>query len=111
MNADFTPDGYQPVTAQFHLQDSVTSRSYLWLDVFAALKVDSFRFFVRYENLATLWDSQTLFYQTARYAQPFGALRFGVGWRFLDDNRERPATGTTPATVPDGRIGPSGRGR
>ncbi len=111
MNADFTPDGYQPVTAQFHLQDSVTSRSYLWLDVFAALKVDSFRFFVRYENLATLWDNQSLYYQTARYAQPFGALRFGVGWRFLDDNRERPATGTTPATVPDGRIGPSGRGR
>jgi len=111
MNADFTPDGYQPVTAQFHLQDSSASRSYLWLDVFAALKVDSFRFFIRYENLATLWDNQALFYQTARYPQPFGALRFGVGWRFLDDNRERPATGTTPATAPDGRIGPSGRGR
>jgi len=110
MNADFIPEGYQPVTAQFHLQDSLGATSYPWIDVFAAIKVDAFRFFVRYENFGTVWDSQTLFFQTARYPQPLGALRLGIGWRFLDDNREQPATGTTPVT-PDGRIGPSGRGR
>ncbi|MFN0015245.1 MAG: putative porin [Saprospiraceae bacterium] len=112
MNADFTLNSYQPTTAQFHLQDTLSAPSYPWIDVFASFKVDAFRFFVRYENLGTAWDDQRIFYQTARYPQPFGALRFGVGWRFLDDNRERPATGTGGNTPPaDGRIGPSGRGR
>ncbi|MEQ1747738.1 MAG: putative porin, partial [Saprospiraceae bacterium] len=103
MNADFTPDGYQPATAQFHLQDTLSALSYPWLDVFASLKVDAFRCFVRYENLGTVWDGQRLFYQTARYPQPFGALRFGIGWRFLDDNRER------PANTPGGNAPPAGR--
>jgi hypothetical protein len=106
MNGAFMADAYQPVTAQFHLQDSSSAKSYPWLDVFVSFKVQSFRFFVRYENLSTLWDKQTLFYQTARYAQPFGAIRLGVGWRFLDSNQARSAA---PGAPPDGQIGPRGR--
>lgn len=97
MNAEFTPDGYQPVTAQFHLQDSLQAKPYPWLDLFVSFKVQSFRFFVRYENLSTLWDNKTVFYQTARYPQPFGALRLGIGWRFLDSNQATPANAAPPS--------------
>lgn len=111
LNGEFLADAYQPVTGQFHLQDSLTAKPYPWLDVFVSFKVQSFRFFFRYENLSTVWDKQTLFYQTARYAQPFAAIRLGIGWRFLDSNREeRP--GTTPGTgspPPSGPLGPTGR--
>lgn len=88
LNSEFQPDGYQPVTAQYYLQDSVSAKPFPWVDMFVSIKVNSFRFFAKYENFTTLWDDRTVFYQTARYPQPFGAIRLGVGWRFLDSNRE-----------------------
>lgn len=109
LNGEFTPDTYQPVTAQFFLQDSLNAKPYPWLDVFVAFKVQSFRFFFRYENLSSLWGKRTVFYQTARYPQPFGAFRIGIGWRFLDNNREKlpqtPASGSgrPPSGISGGR--------
>ena len=86
MNSSFTPDGYQPLTAQFHLQDSISQSPYPWADIFVAFKVQAFRFSIRYENCNTWFDNTRVFYQTARYPLPFGALRFGVSWRFMDNN-------------------------
>ncbi len=108
MNSDFRPDGYQPVTWQFHLQDSLTQKSYPWVDVFAAFKVQSFRFFVRYENMSTIWNKTEVAYQTAHYPQPFGALRFGIAWRFMDSNEKEP--GATPSGPPQG-VGSGGGSR
>jgi hypothetical protein len=96
LNGEFMPDGYQPVTAQFYLQDSLTAKPYPWLDVFVTVKIKTFRFFFRYENLSTLWDDRTVFYQTAHHPQPFGAIRMGVGWRFMDSNQEQPKPSTGP---------------
>ncbi len=103
INSPFQADAYQPLTAQFHLQDGFIAASYPWIDVFAAFKVQSFRFFFRYENLTTLWADDRLFFQTAHYAQPFGAIRLGIGWRFLDSERaETPATDTSPTNPTSG---------
>lgn len=88
LNGPFRADAYQPLTAQFHLQDTFMAQPYPWMDVFLAFKVQAFRFFFRYENLSTLWASDRLFFQTAHYAQPFGSIRLGLGWRFLDSERE-----------------------
>ena len=86
INSEFRPDGYHPVSWQFHLQDSLTQKPYPWIDLFASFKVQSFRGFVRYENCATWWNKAEVFYQTARHPLPFGALRFGIAWRFMDSN-------------------------
>ena len=86
MNSAFLPDAYQPVTGQFHLQDTLSQQPYPWVDVFVAFKVQSFRFFFRYENAWTFVDNTKVFYQTAWHPQPFGGFRLGVAWRFLDDN-------------------------
>lgn len=86
MNSAFLPDGYNPVTAQFYLQDQVTQQPYPWVDMFLAFKVQAFRFFARYENCYTFWDKTKVFYQTYPYPQTFGAFRLGISWRFLDDN-------------------------
>ncbi len=86
MNSAFLPDAYQPVTGQFYLQDTLTQQPYPWMDVFVAFKVQSFRFFFRYENAWTFVDNTRVFYQTAWHPQPFGGFRLGVAWRFLDDN-------------------------
>jgi hypothetical protein len=92
MNSEFRPDGYMPLTGQFHLQDSLTQRPYLWLDAFVSLKIESFRFFLRVENLATNWQSRELLYLTAQHPQVYGrgagGLRIGLTWRFLDSNQD-----------------------
>lgn len=111
LNGEFVPDAYQPLTAQFHLQDSLTAKPYPWLDVFLAVKVKTFRFFVRYENLSTLWDDRAVFYQTAHQPQPFGALRFGIGWRFLDNNQSRQNTGSNVPPTDSGGGLPFGGSR
>lgn len=90
MNSAFQPDGYHPMLGQFHLQDSIRQKPYPWVDVFLAFKVQSFRFSIRYENCYTWIDKTKVFYQTASYPQPFGALRFGISWRFMDNNQKGP---------------------
>jgi len=98
LNSEFRPDGYQPLTAQFYLQDSLTQKPFPWLDAFISFKVQSFRLFFRYENLGTiLWDKTAVNYQTAYYPQPFGTFRLGIGWRFMDRNTsEGENTNVTP---------------
>ncbi|MCS6929230.1 MAG: putative porin [Saprospiraceae bacterium] len=101
MNSAFRPEAYQPLTAQFHLQDTFTAVAYPWVDLFAAFKVASFRFFFRFENPQLPWTRGRLFFQTAHYAQPIGAIRFGVGWRFLDRTDTEPtASGTSSGRSP-----------
>lgn len=89
IHGEFRPDTYQPLLAQFHLQDSIAQQPYPWLDVFAAFKVRTFRFFFRYENLGTFLDDSQVYYQTARYPATFAAFRFGINWRFMDDNKSQ----------------------
>jgi hypothetical protein len=115
INSEFRPDGYHPLSWQFHLQDSLSQKPYPWIDLFASFKVQSFRGFVRYENCVTWWDKTQVFYQTASHPHPFGALRFGIAWRFMDNNqgdeKETPnspsGSGSIPASTP---LGPRGRG-
>jgi len=103
INSEFTPDAYQPLNWQFHLQDTLTQKPYPWMDAFIAFKVQSFRFFFRYENLQTIWNKTDVFYQTALHPQPFGAIRLGISWRFMDNNVEE--SGSNPE-APTG-IGPA----
>ncbi len=117
-NAAFSPDAYQPLTNQFHLQDSLSQQPFIWLDLFASFKVQTFRFFFRYENIGTWWDKKSVLYHTAYHPQPFGGIRFGITWRFMDDNvEENPSAqpdgqqpGNDGSRPPAGPIGPTGRG-
>lgn len=115
-NGEFRPDGYQPLTGQFYLQDSLTQKPFLWLDAFAAFKVQTFRFFIRYENMATFWDKKSVYYQAARYPLPFGSIRIGIAWRFLDGNvpdkdDAQNATPTDGGQRSSSPLGPRGRGQ
>ncbi len=105
VNSDFRPDGYQPLTWQFHLQDSLLQKPFPWLDVFLTFKIKTFRGFVRYENALSIWNKTDVFYQTARYPQPFGTFRLGLAWRFMDGNRSDP--NQPPASAPP-TLGPTG---
>ena len=86
INGEFQPDGYQPLTWQFHLQDTFSQKPYLWVDAFLAFKIANFRVFARFENVSKLWNGNQALFLTNRYAQPFPAFRLGIRWRFMDSN-------------------------
>ncbi|MCC7245752.1 MAG: hypothetical protein IT269_08745 [Saprospiraceae bacterium] len=100
MNADFRPDAWQPVTGQFYLQDSLKAKAYPWVDAFASFKIKNFRFFFRYDNLNTLLDDTKVMYHTAYMPQQFGAIRLGIGWRFIDRNQQ--GQDSAPGGAPSG---------
>lgn len=126
MSGAFRADNWQPVVWQFHLQDTFSQKPYPWADVFISGKIQSFRFFVRYENAGAIFNPETVFYQTATYPQRLNGLRFGIGWRFMDRNRigadqknratappgvnGQSSDGSTPVTQPVGTGGRRGRG-
>lgn len=111
MNSAFQPDGYNPLTAQFYLQDEVTQQPYPWVDMFLAFKVQAFRFFARYENCNTFFDKTRVFYQTYPYPQTFGAFRLGISWRFLDNNVTAPGSGDKKPAPGTDIPGQSGGGK
>jgi hypothetical protein len=89
MNSAFQPDGYQPFTGQFHLQSATyTQAPFPWIDVFMAVKIEKFRFFLRFENIATIWNPAENLYLTENHPQTQFTFRLGFSWRFLDSNTE-----------------------
>lgn len=119
-NGAFSPDAYQPLTNQFRLQDSLRQEPFVWVDLFASFKVQTFRFFFRYENISTWWDKKSVWYHTAYHPQPFGSVRFGIAWRFMDSNvEENPTNSQQPDSQQPSRdggrpptgIGTRGRGQ
>lgn len=110
IHAAFTPDAWQPTIGQFQLQDTLRQTPFPWVDVFAAIKVQSFRLFVRYENLYNIARPNVVYYNTAWHPQNFQSIRIGINWRFLDAS-ERPdeSDGAAPPPVgPDGTRPPPG---
>ncbi len=87
LTTGYTPYGYQPLTGQFHLQNSQALPFTPLVDAFLSFKVKTFRFFFKVENVLTFFTKE-YYYQTAGYAQAFGyvngGLRFGVNWRLVD---------------------------
>ncbi len=83
----YKADAYNPLIGQFHLQDEQDIPFAPLLDAFINFRVNTFRFFVKVENLLTPIRNQ-YYYQTARQALPFswsnGGLRFGLSWRLVD---------------------------
>ena len=126
MSSSFRADNWNPLTWQFHLQDTFSQKPYPWVDVFVSGKIQSFRFFVRYENASAIFNPETVFYQTATYPQRLNGIRFGIGWRFMDRNKignqqnnrttvppgvnGQNTDGSTPVTQPVGTGGRRGGG-
>jgi len=83
LNADYFPYYYQPLVGQFILQNQQRQEFFPFLDAYASIKVDQFRFFVRGENLNNLLTGE-FYYPIAFYPQQIFYLRFGLGWRFIN---------------------------
>jgi Putative porin len=78
----FAP-GFMPLTGQFYVQEKEKVAAHPSLDAFLSFKVQSFRFFVKMENLLGAYTGSR-YYQIYNYPVPEGSFRFGVRWRLLN---------------------------
>lgn len=84
INESYFSDYYNPVTGQFQIQNEQEVELYPALDAFLNMRVKTFRAYFKYENMSSLFITDRLYYQTAFYAQPVAAFRFGIKWRFVN---------------------------
>jgi hypothetical protein len=97
-NTNYFADNYQPATGQFYIQNDKNITSVPLIDAFLSFKIQTFRAFVKAENLNELiWGStytlngRTFFVDTPihmeyapNYASRGTTIRFGIHWRFYD---------------------------
>jgi Putative porin len=82
-NSAFTSEGYNAAIGNFFLQNKVQIPATFSADVFASMKVQRFRLFVKVENVTSILYKQ-YYYLTARYPQLETYIRFGIDCRLFD---------------------------
>ena len=97
-NTSYLGDNYQPATGQFYLQNNTMLNDIPLIDAFLSFKVQTFRAFIKVENLNELiWgnnytiNGKTFFVANPihmeyapNYASRDMTIRFGIHWRFYD---------------------------
>ncbi len=82
-NVNFIPayslPAFSPFYGRYYQSTSEEQRLYYRIDPFVSMKVQTFRFFVKFEYLNGLWDSTRLF-QALNYPQLDPRIRAGVSW-------------------------------
>lgn len=80
-NSTWAAPAYMPLTGQFFTQETGNVKAHPIFDVFLSIKVSSFRFFAKMDNLLGGFNSDT-YYQIYNYPVPEGQFRFGIRWQF-----------------------------
>ena len=83
IHTPYFADNFQPLLAQFFLQNQQQNTVHPTIDVFLNFKIKAFRFFINIENI---YDSITpnFSYPIYSYPQYDRHSRFGFRWQFLD---------------------------
>ncbi len=85
INTPYFTNNFQPVTAQFFLQNQAQRAFYPTIDAFINIKIKDFRFFINVQNI---YDYFTPVFDYPVYSYPAfdSGVRFGFRWKFLDNN-------------------------
>ncbi len=93
-NTDYYADNFQPATGQFFLQNHTPITYVPQIDAFLSAKVQTFRGFIKVENLNELLFSNSLLpdlfptslytFTAPQYPIRNWTIRFGIHWRFYD---------------------------
>lgn len=82
-NSSYFADLYQPLTGQFHQQNSQQVNTPFIVDGFISFKVQRLRGFIKIENANQLATGE-IYYAAPLYPVRDWFYRFGVGWKFVD---------------------------
>lgn len=80
---EYYPDGYDPITQQFFLQNDFVANSYVMLELFFNFRIKTFRGFVKIINFLQGWPIPG-YYLTPFYPGQYRSVDFGVSWSLFD---------------------------
>jgi len=86
INAPYLTNNYQPVTAQFFLQNDNQRALYPTIDAFINVKIQDFRFFINVQNIYDYF-TPAFDFPVSSYPAFDSGVRFGFRWKFLDNNK------------------------
>jgi len=78
----YTPDAYDPLLAEFYVQNTASIGATPLVDIFINAKVQQTRIFFKLENFNELFDQNTAFTAPGYPSRDF-LLRFGLVWNFF----------------------------
>jgi hypothetical protein len=78
----YNANAYDPILAEFVVQDFETLDDFYTFDVFFNMKVRQARIYFKYENITTLFENNTSF-SAPNYPYRDAVIRFGLVWNFF----------------------------
>jgi hypothetical protein len=76
-------NAYDPVLAEFYVQDKAEFGGYPQLDRCFNARVQQVRIFFKYENLNALFTDSNNYFSAPGYPFRDSVIRFGIVWNFL----------------------------
>jgi hypothetical protein len=78
----YNANAYDPILAEFVVQDFETLDDFYTVDFFFNMKVRQARIYFKYENITTLFENNTSF-SAPNYPYRDAVIRFGLVWNFF----------------------------
>ncbi len=82
-NTKYYADAYMPALRSFYIQDNKEIGNFVYVDFFLNFNVKRTRFFLKLQNLLTVFGESN-FYAVPHYPLQDMGLKFGLSWRFHD---------------------------
>lgn len=80
-NSEYHPYAYMPATGRFYNQESFTSGSYPYINVFVNLKLKRTRIFIMFDHLNAGLNG---YFMVPSYPMNMRMMRYGFAWTFYD---------------------------
>lgn len=79
----YNMNGYDPVLAEFYVQNSQEFGAFPLIDIFFNAKIRQTRIYVQYEHVNQLFNSTNSHFAAPGYPYRDGVIRFGIVWNFF----------------------------
>ncbi len=77
-------DAYMPELRAFYLQHERKIGDYLYLDLYATMKIKSLRFFLQGKNMLGFVEKNKKYYSTPGYPAADGGFYLGISWKLYN---------------------------
>jgi len=81
--ANYTMNAYDPVLAEFYVQNDQELGGIPYFDIFFNARVKQVRFYFKYENIGALFTSTNEYFAAPGYPYRDAVIRFGIVWNFF----------------------------
>ena len=81
--SEYMMNAYDPVLAEFYVQDETELGGYPQFDIFFNARVQQVRIYFKYENLNALFTDSNNYFSAPGYPFRDSVIRFGIVWNFL----------------------------